>query len=260
MKRVLTIAGSDSSGGAGIQADLKTMAAHDVFGMSVIVSVTAQNTMEVRNIQDISKEMIRDQIDCVYEDIGTDAVKIGMLSNHEAMEAVRDGLLKYKPENIVLDPVMYAKHGAPLLAEEEMDALIELVLPLSDLITPNISEAEKLSGIKIENTKDMETAAERIVDLGVKAVLITGGGKMPKAVDVAYDGQFFHRYVSRIIETKNLHGTGCTLSSAIACNLALGYKLEDAIDMSKEYVTKAIASAPDIGKGFGPIDHFANRR
>ncbi len=255
-KRALAIAGSDCSGGAGIQADIKTMSALGVFAMSAIVSVVAENTSRVISIHDVPPEMIRDQIDAVYEDIGTDAVKIGMLSSPECMEAVAERLERYAPENVVIDPVMYAKNGCPLMHEDSIDALISTIIPRAMLLTPNIPEAEKIAGMEIRTIGDMKRAAEKICSLGSYAVLVKGGHYMGDAEDVLLSPSGFRTYTTRRIETKNTHGTGCTLSSAIASYLALGESLEDAVGRAKEYVTGAIEHALELGKGNGPTDHF----
>jgi len=256
MKKALTIAGSDCSGGAGIQADLKTFSAHGVYGMSVIVSVVAENTVRVIDVKDISPRMIQQQIDAVFEDIIPDSVKIGMLSNAKAMEAVADKLHEYRPNNIVIDPVMYAKNGYPLMAEDATDALISQILPFADVLTPNLLEAERIAKMGIETVYDMEQAAKVIYQFGVKYPLIKGGHLEGDAVDVLYDGQGFTHLVSERIETKNTHGTGCTYSSAIASNLALGFDVKEAVRRGKEYITEAIRWSKDIGQGHGPVNHF----
>ncbi|MCI9470746.1 MAG: bifunctional hydroxymethylpyrimidine kinase/phosphomethylpyrimidine kinase [Lachnospiraceae bacterium] len=256
MKRVLTIAGSDCSGGAGIQADLKTMSAHGVFGMSVIVSVVAENTSRVLDIQDVTPDMIRQQIDAVYEDIGTDAVKVGMLSTPQCMEAVASKLKEYKPQNVVIDPVMYAKNGCPLMQPESVETFIDQILPLAFLLTPNLPEAERICGMSIQTEEDMRNAARRIHQMGCPKVLIKGGHLDGDALDILYDGTDFYGYESQRIPTKHTHGTGCTLSSAIASNLALGFPLQQAVGRAKEYVSTAIAHAPGLGKGNGPLYHF----
>ncbi|HBM75664.1 MAG TPA: bifunctional hydroxymethylpyrimidine kinase/phosphomethylpyrimidine kinase [Clostridiaceae bacterium] len=256
MKKVLTIAGSDCSGGAGIQADLKTFAAHGVYGMSVIVSVVAENTSSVIDVQDITPDMIEKQIDAVFQDIGADAVKVGMLSQSVCMEAVACKIREYKPHNIVIDPVMVAKNGCPLMRPDSMDTLIQKILPLSDVLTPNIPEAEKIAEMKIGSAKDMESAAIRINRMGAKNVLIKGGHAIGDALDILFDGERFYRFTAERIETKNTHGTGCTYSSAIASNLALGFDLQEAVKRAKEYVTTAIKHSLSIGKGCGPTHHF----
>ena len=252
----MTIAGSDCSGGAGIQADLKTFAAHGVYGMSVIVSVVAENTFRVIDMQDITPGMIEKQIDAVFEDIGADAVKVGMLSQLCCMEAVARKLREYKPRNVVIDPVMIAKNGCPLMNPDSVDTLIRVILPLADVLTPNIPEAEKISGMKIASAEDMEQAAKYISELGAKNVLVKGGHAIGDALDILYDGRRFYHFSTGRIETKNTHGTGCTYSSAIASNLALGLDLQEAVKKAKEYVTTAIRHSLSIGKGCGPTHHF----
>jgi len=256
MKKVLSIAGSDCSGGAGIQADLKTFSAHGVFGMSVIVSVVAENTSRVIDIQDIAPDMIEKQIDAVFEDIEVDAVKIGMLSTPHCMEAVARKLAQYKPQNVVIDPVMYAKNGCPLMNPDSIDTLIEVVLPCADLLTPNIPEAEKIANISINSTKDMEEAAKLIHQMGCRNVLVKGGHAVGAALDVLYDGKKYYHFETKRINTKNTHGTGCTFSSSIASNLALGMDMPNAVEQAKKYVTTAIEHSLNIGKGNGPTHHF----
>jgi hydroxymethylpyrimidine/phosphomethylpyrimidine kinase len=254
--KALTIAGSDCSGGAGIQADLKTFSAHGVFGMSVITSVVAENTFRVIDIMDVRTDIIEKQIDAVFEDIPPDSVKIGMLSTAETMLSVAKKIKKIKPKNVVIDPVMYAKNGAPLMAENSINTLISEVVPLADLITPNIPEAEKMADMKIKNEDDMEYAAVKILKMGCKAVLIKGGHSVGNATDILYDGKEFYYYSAERINTKNTHGTGCTFSSAIAANLALGLDLTQALENAKEYVTNAIKHSLPFGKGNGPTNHF----
>ncbi len=256
MKKVLTIAGSDCSGGAGIQADLKTFSAHGVFGMSVVVSVVAENTSRVIAIQDITPDMIEKQIDAVFEDIEVDAVKVGMLSQPECMEAVARKLKQYEPKNVVIDPVMYAKNGCPLMNPEAIDTLIETIIPLADILTPNIPEAEKIAGIKITSLEDVEESAKIIHGMGCKHVLIKGGHATGSALDILFDGNKFYQFDAQRIDTKNTHGTGCTYSSAIASNLALGLGIEEAMAQAKKYITTAIQHSLPIGKGHGPTHHF----
>ncbi|NLL70520.1 MAG: bifunctional hydroxymethylpyrimidine kinase/phosphomethylpyrimidine kinase [Epulopiscium sp.] len=256
MKKVLTIAGSDCSGGAGIQADLKTFSAHGVFGMSVIVSVVAENTSRVIDIQDITPDMIEKQIDAVFEDIEVDAVKVGMLSTPICMEIVAKKLYQYLPANIVIDPVMYAKNGCPLMDPNAVDTLIKVIIPYADVLTPNIPEAEKIAGIKISNISDMEKAARKIFEMGCKNVIVKGGHAIGNALDVLFDGTRFYHFESHRINTKNTHGTGCTFSSAIASNLALGMNIPKAVEQAKKYVTVAIEHSLAIGKGHGPTHHF----
>lgn len=256
MKNVLTIAGSDCSGGAGIQADLKTFSAHGVFGMSVIVSVVAENTSRVISIQDITPEMIEQQIDAVFEDIEVHAVKIGMLSSPACMEAVAGKLKEYKPENVIIDPVMYAKNGCPLMDPSSIDTLIKTVIPCADMLTPNIPEAEKITGLEIHSLEDMEAAARKIHEMGCKYVMVKGGHSEGDAIDVLFDGENFHQFATERIDTKNTHGTGCTYSSAIASNLAKGLDVVNAVDKAKKYITTAIRHSLEIGKGNGPTHHF----
>lgn len=256
MKTALTIAGSDCSGGAGIQADIKTMSAIGVFGMSVIVSVVAENTQRVISIENISPEVIADQMDAVFEDIHVDAVKIGMLPTPACMETVAAGIRKYRPEHVVVDPVMYAKGGCPLMEESSIDTLIRTVIPEATLLTPNIPEAERICGFRIRTEEDMKHAAAGIASMGAGAVLLKGGHFDGDAMDILYDGKGYRTYIHERIHTKNTHGTGCTLSSAIASYLALGEDLGTAVEKGKAYVTGAIEHALDLGKGHGPTNHF----
>ena len=256
MKKVLSIAGSDCSGGAGIQADLKTFSAHGVFGMSVIVSVVAENTSRVIDIQDITPDMIKKQIDAVFEDIEVDAVKVGMLSTPPCMNAVAEKLMQYQPKNIVIDPVMYAKNGCPLMEPTAVDTLIKAIIPLADVLTPNIPEAEKIANMRISSVEDMEAAAKKIVAMGCRAIVVKGGHATGNALDVLFDGERFYHFESRRIDTKNTHGTGCTFSSAIASQLAKGLSILEAVQKSKEYVTIAIERSLAIGHGNGPTNHF----
>lgn len=258
MKTALTIAGSDCSGGAGIQADLKTFSAHGVFGMSVIVSVVAENTARVLQIQDITPEMIAAQIDAVFEDIPPHAVKIGMLSTPECMRVVAEKLQQYRPENVVIDPVMYAKNGCPLMDPSAVGTLIREVLPLADVLTPNIPEAEQITGMKITSLEYARQAAAAICWMGCRSVLVKGGHALGDAEDILFDGSQFYSFRETRIDTKNTHGTGCTLSSAIAANLARGMDVPAAVASAKEYVTTAIRHALPLGKGCGPTHHFYN--
>ena len=256
MKRVLTIAGSDCSGGAGIQADLKTFSAHGVFGMSVIVSVVAENTSRVIAVEDITPDMIKKQMDAIFEDIEVDAVKIGMLSGKDCMQAVCGKLKEYSPSNVVIDPVMLAKGGHALMQENALEFFISELIPLAGILTPNIPEAEAITGMKIVTAEDMKKSAEYIYSLGTKTVLIKGGHLEGDAEDILFDGKRFQTYSTKRIKTKNTHGTGCTLSSAIASNLALGMDEFLAVEKAKEYVTMAIEHSLSIGKGHGPTNHF----
>ena len=267
VKKVLSVAGSDCSGGAGIQADLKTFSAHGVFGMSAVVSVVAENTSRVIAIQDITPDMIGHQIDAVFEDIEVDAVKIGTLSTPDCMKAVAERMRHYRPKNIVVDPVMYAKNGAPLMAPDATDTLVGTIIPLADVLTPNIPEAEKIAGVRVNDLSGgagedidligvMENLAGRIHRMGCKNVLVKGGHSAGRAIDVLFDGSRFHHFDAPRIDTKNTHGTGCTYSSAIASNLALVMNMTQAIERAKAYVTTAIRHALPIGKGHGPTHHF----
>lgn len=256
MQTALTIAGSDCSGGAGVQADLKTFSANGVFGMSVIVSVVAENTCRVLGIEDISPEMIAQQIDAVFEDIEVNAVKIGMLNRPESMRAVAQKIRQYHMQNVVLDPVMIAKNGSPLMQPAAIETLKKEVLPLCDLLTPNIPEAEEITGLHIETTEQMEQAARTIAQMGPRAVLVKGGHKKGDAVDILVDGVQITHFAARRIDTKHTHGTGCTYSSAIAANLARGLELQQAVLSAKHYVTTAIAHALPLGHGHGPTHHF----
>lgn len=256
MNKALSIAGSDCSGGAGIQADLKTFAAHGIYGMSVITSVVAENTFRVISYQDITPQIIKDQIDTVFEDLPPNAVKIGMLSNEKTIETVAECLKKWQPEHVVLDPVMYAKNGDALMDPTAIHTLIEKILPLVSLITPNIPEAEKICQKEIITLSDMEQAAQLIYDLCGTMVLIKGGHKTGEATDVFFDGTKFYYYTSERINTKNTHGTGCTFSSAIASQLALGKTPDQAISEAKKYITMAIKHSLAIGTGHGPTNHF----
>lgn len=255
MKKVLTIAGSDSCGGAGIQADLKTMSSLGVYGMSVITAVTAQNTQGVLSVLEINKEMVSDQIKAIFDDIQIDAVKIGMVSNCEIIQTIRELLLKYKAKNIVLDPVMVSKSGYNLLKPEAIEELKKLII-IADIVTPNIPEAEILSNMKIENEAQMKTAAIKIRDLGVKNVLVKGGHRCNNANDVFLSGDNFTILEGKRFNTINTHGTGCTLSSAIASFISKGMNFEEAVNLSKSYISKAIENSFSIGHGVGPVGHF----
>ncbi len=254
----MTVAGSDSSGGAGIQADLKTFAAFNVYGASVITSITAQNTTGVFAVFDIPPDMVGKQFDAVAEDLEIGAVKIGMLSSSEIMRVIADRIKKYGIEKVVLDPVMVAKSGAPLIKEDAIETLKEVMIPLSYVITPNIPEAEIITGMKIESPLDMKEASKRIFSLGAKHVLLKGGHLKgySKVIDILFDGKSFFVFQADKIETKNTHGTGCTLSSAIAAGLAKGKDVYRAVSDAEKYINMAIKEAPkNIGHGFGPLYH-----
>ncbi len=254
-KTVLTIAGSDSSGGAGIQADLKTMTALGVYGMSAITALTAQNTTGVAGIFETDPAFVGLQLDSVFTDIFPDAVKIGMVSGKETIRVIAQKLREYHARNVVLDPVMVSTSGSRLLAEDAMGILAGELLPLSAVLTPNIPEAEILAEMKIENEAQMEEAGEKISKRYGGAVLVKGGHQISTANDVLYrDGEWIWFRGSRV-DNPNTHGTGCTLSSAIACGLAEGKSVEKSVRCAKEYLTGALASGLDLGKGSGPLDH-----
>lgn len=255
MKKVLTIAGSDCSGGAGIQADIKTITVHKMYAMSVITSLTAQNTTGVYGIEDASVEFVANQLDCVFRDIRPDAVKIGMVSDIEIIKIIAAKLREYEAKNIVADPVMVATSGSKLLKDGAISTLIEKLLPVADIITPNIPEAEILAQTEIKTEKDMEEAAKEIYNRIGTAVLIKGGHGINTANDLLYDGNS-RLFLGKRIENPNTHGTGCTLSSAIACNLAAGYSAEESVGKAKEYLTGAIADGLNLGKGSGPLNHM----
>ena len=256
MRTALTIAGSDSSGGAGIQADLKTFAAHGVYGMSAITAVTAQNTQGVTEVAALSPAMVRAQLVAVATDIPPDATKIGMLANADIIVAVADAIREYRLPNVVLDTVMIAKSRAPLLAVDAIGALRDRLLPIANVITPNVPEAEALTGLAIASVADLRTAARRLVELGARAALVKGGHLSGPAIDVLWDGREMIELKADRIESRHTHGTGCTLSSAIAARLAIGDSLIDACRAAKAYVTRAIQQAPGLGHGHGPLQHF----
>lgn len=257
--KALTIAGSDSGGGAGIQADLKTFSAFRVFGMSVVTAVTAQNSLGVQGVFDLPPEFVARQIDSVLSDFGADAVKIGMLSTAPIVEAVADGLRRWRPPRVVLDPVMIAKSGDPLLHPDARQALVRAVLPLADVVTPNLPEAAALAGIPVTTEADMEEAARRILALGPRHVLVKGGHLKESATDILWDGRAFTRFTAARVDSPNAHGTGCTFSSAIAAGLALGRPLPEAIREAKAYVTAAIREGFQPGRGVGTLRHFVER-
>ena len=224
--------------------------------MTVITSVVAENTYRVTDYQDIRSDIIVKQIDDVFMDIPPDAVKIGMLSCKETMLAVAEKIREWKPKNVVVDPVMYAKNGCALMDPMAIDSLIAQVVPLADVVTPNIPEAQKMTSMEIKTHRDMRQAARLIYAMGCKAVVVKGGHGEGEAKDILYDGEDFLEFSSPRIETPHTHGTGCTLSSAIAANLALGNPVYKAVEMAKQYITTAIANAPKLGKGNGPLHHF----
>lgn len=255
MKTALTIAGSDSSGGAGIQADIKTMQANGVYAMSAITALTAQNTTGVTGIMEVTPEFLEKQLDAVITDIRPDAVKIGMVSSEELIKMIAKKLKEYHMENVVVDPVMVATSGSRLISESAIDTLRTYLLPMATVITPNIPEAEVLAEMEIKSEEDMVEAAKRINEKYHCAVLCKGGHSLNDANDLLYqDGsaKWFH---GKRINNPNTHGTGCTLSSAIASNLAKGYPLDQSIERAKEYISGALAAMLDLGKGSGPMNH-----
>ena len=260
MRTALTIAGSDSGGGAGIQADLKTFAAHGVFGTSAITAVTAQNTLGVVSWEALSADLVTAQIEAVAGDIGADAVKIGMLANAAIVEAVAAAVISLDLPLVVLDPVMVAKGGERLLEEDAIETMRTELLPRAHVVTPNIPEAEVLAGMKIGTLEDMRKAGRRILEFGPRVVLVKGGhldsANGGQAIDVAWVRDKSFELRAPRVKTSSTHGTGCTLSSAIAANLALGRGDRDALTLAKEYVSGAIREAPGIGRGHGPLNHF----
>jgi hydroxymethylpyrimidine/phosphomethylpyrimidine kinase len=256
MKSVLTIAGSDCSGGAGIQADIKTLTMHKVFATSVITAVTAQNTCGVSRVEPLSPEMIESQLASVMEDIFPDAVKIGMIDRKETVDIIVKMLKKYAPKNIVVDTVMISSSGRRLMEESAMEAYTKKLLPMADVITPNIPESEVLAGIKIVDEESRKQAIQKLAEQYPAAVLMKGGHGRDNADDwLAVQGQIIC-YPGRRIANPNTHGTGCTLSSAIAANLALGYPVEESVGKAKEYITGAIAAGLKLGHGNGPLNHM----
>ena len=254
-KTALTIAGSDSSGGAGIQADIKTMTMNGVYAMSAITALTAQNTTGVRGILESTPVFLKQQIDAVFEDIYPDAVKIGMVASGELICVIADALGYYKAKNIVVDPVMVATSGSALMKTDAVQTLIEKLLPLAALVTPNIPEAQVLSGMNILTKEDMHTAAKKIGDSYGCAVLLKGGHSVNDANDLLYANGDFAWFEGKRIDNPNTHGTGCTLSSAIASNLAKGYTLTESVQRSKDYISGALAAMLDLGQGSGPMNH-----
>lgn len=256
MKTVLTIAGSDCSGGAGIQADIKTIAAHGLYAMSVITALTAQNTTGVSSVSDVSPEFVKMQIDAVFTDIYPDAVKIGMVSNIEIIDVIVERLKYYNAKNIVVDPVMVATSGSKLLKDEAIEAVKNKLIPLADIITPNTSEAEVLSNIAIESQLDMETSAKFISKMLNGAVLIKGGHIGENSNDLIFIEDKYHWINGKRVNNSNTHGTGCTLSSAIACNLALGLSIKESVSNAKDYITGALEDGLNLGEGSGPLNHM----
>lgn len=255
MRTALTIAGSDSSGGAGIQADLKTMIANGVYAMTAITALTAQNTTGVQGIFEVTPEFLEQQIDSVFTDIRPDAVKIGMVSSVGLIESIAKKLKQYEAENIVVDPVMVATSGSRLISEDAIGALKELLLPMATVLTPNIPETEVLSGMEVKTADDMIAAAKYISETYHCAVLCKGGHQLNDANDLLYRNGDYKWFNGKRIDNPNTHGTGCTLSSAIASNLAKGYDLDTAVERAKAYISGALAAMLDLGQGSGPMDH-----
>jgi len=256
LKTALTIAGSDSSGGAGIQADIKTMTANGVYAMSAITALTAQNTLGVADIMEVTPAFLKEQLDSVFSDIRPDAVKIGMVSSTELIKVIAERLTFYKAKNIVLDPVMVATSGSNLIANDAVKTLADHLIPLADLITPNIPEAEVLADTKISSCDDMLTAAKLLHNTYGCAVLLKGGHNKKNADDLLYTNGRASWLSCERIDNPNTHGTGCTLSSAIASNLAKGYNLYDSVSRAKEYITGALSAMLDLGNGSGPVNHM----
>lgn len=255
MKTALTIAGSDSSGGAGIQADIKTMMANHVFATSAITALTAQNTLGVTDIMDVTPSFLAKELDAVFTDIYPDAVKIGMVSSSNLIQEIAEKLKEYHAKNIVVDPVMVATSGARLISEEAIQTLKKELLPLATVITPNIPEAEVLSGMTISNEEEMIAAAKKICEEFGCATLVKGGHQINDANDLLYQNHSYTWFYGKRIANSNTHGTGCTLSSAIASNLAKGFDLNTSVKRAKDYISGALGAMLDLGKGSGPMDH-----
>ena len=255
MNTALTIAGSDSSGGAGIQADIKTMTANGVYAMSAITALTAQNTTGVQGIFEVTPEFLAQQLDSIFTDIRPDAVKIGMVSSSELIRCIARKLKEYKAERIVVDPVMVATSGARLISEDAIDTLKEELLPLASILTPNIPETEVLADMPVKSSDDMIKAAELISSKYGCAVLCKGGHSLNDANDLLYADGSYHWFNGLRINNPNTHGTGCTLSSAIASNLAKGYSLDASVERAKAYISGALAAMLDLGQGSGPMNH-----
>ena len=257
MQKILTIAGSDSGGGAGIQADLKTITVFGGYGLSVITALTAQNTLGVQGVQLTPPEFVAAQLEAVLADIGADAAKTGMLGTAAIIEAVAAGLAKYQVPRLVVDPVMIAKSGDKLLADEAVAALKSRLLPLTYLLTPNLPEAEVILGRPVQTEADMVEAARALAGLGPQNVLVKGGHLAGRPVDILFDGENIHRFEGERIESQNTHGTGCTLSAALATLLAQGYSVREAVGRAKRFISRAIAAAEPLGQGNGPTNHLA---
>ncbi|MBR1592155.1 MAG: bifunctional hydroxymethylpyrimidine kinase/phosphomethylpyrimidine kinase [Ruminococcus sp.] len=256
MHTALTIAGSDSGGGAGIQADIKTMTAHGVYAMSAVTALTAQNTLSVNDITEASPEFLASQLDCIFNDIFPDAVKTGMVSSNGLIEVIAEKLKFYKAKNIVIDPVMVATSGSALLRKDAVECLKKNLLPLADIITPNIPETEALTGNRINTPDDMEKSARMIYSSFGCAVLVKGGHNLNDANDCLFDGEKIIWFRGKRIDNPNTHGTGCTLSSAIASNLAKGYDIPQSVERAKDYISGCLSSMLNLGKGSGPMNHM----
>ena len=254
--KALTIAGSDSGGGAGIQADLKTFSAFRVFGMSVLTAVTAQNSVGVQGVENLPPAFVAQQLRSVLDDFGTDAAKCGMLSTAGIIDAIADVLADHRIEKLVVDPVMVAKSGDPLLQADARTALADRILPLALVVTPNLPEAEVLAGMRVVEPEDMEEAARRIHVMGPRYVLVKGGHLKGDATDLLWNGREFTRFTAARVDSANTHGTGCTFSAAIAAYLAHGLPPLEAVARAKEYLTAALQADPGLGKGIGPVNHF----
>lgn len=258
MRTALSIAGSDSSGGAGIQADIKTMTANGVYAMTAITALTAQNTTGVTGIMEVTPEFLAQQLDSIFTDIRPDAVKIGMVSSSALIQVIAEKLKEYKAENIVVDPVMVATSGSKLISDDAIETLKTCLMPLSSILTPNIPEAEVLAEMKVETEEEMILAAKKISETFHCAVLCKGGHQLNDANDLLYrDGEYKWFYGKRI-QNPNTHGTGCTLSSAIASNLAKGYSMDESVKRVKDYISEALEAMLDLGKGSGPMKHCFN--
>lgn len=255
MRKIVTIAGSDCSGGAGIQADIKTITAHKMYAMSAITALTAQNTTGVYGVQEATPSLVAQQIDCIVQDIRPDAVKIGMISSKETMEVIAAKLEEYELKNIVLDPVMISTSGSKLMSDDAIETLCSKVMPLATIITPNLHEAACLAGFEIHTKDEMIAAAKKIETFFKGDILIKGGHLEDTADDLLYIKGECIWLEGQKIDNPNTHGTGCTLSSAIACNLAAGYGMKESVERAKEYITGAIAANLDLGKGSGPLNH-----
>jgi hydroxymethylpyrimidine/phosphomethylpyrimidine kinase len=258
MKKVLTIAGSDCSGGAGIQADIKTITAHKMYAMSAITALTAQNTTGVYGVQETTPDFVAQQLDCIFTDIFPDAVKIGMVSNKDIIEVIAAKLIEYKAKNIVVDPVMVSTSGSKLLSDGAISTLIAKLIPLADIITPNLPEAESLCGFSINTSEEALAAAKKISLMLQGSVLIKGGHLSETADDLLYTAGKAEWFCSARIDNPNTHGTGCTLSSAIACNLAAEYEMSPAVKKAKDFITGALQAGLNFGKGSGPLNHCFN--